>query len=377
MRIGIDVTALPTQLFGAGNYIVNLTQTLIRTDSANDYFVFSKPQQAPLFAGRGYAQIVPADLPTRYHRIAWEQVAFPRLIQRYRLDVVHSPHYTMPVLASCARVVTFHDMTFMLHPEAHLLYKLLFFRTMIPISARSADALIAISQNTQKDILNLFPARSNRLFTIPYGIVPIFQPMPRSAQINALRKYDLPEPFVLYVGNLEPRKNLPSLLRAFATLVKRGLPHSLVLVGSRGWMDDDIFSTLRDLNVGHRVFMPGYVPQEELPALYSAASLFVYASRYEGFGLPILEAMACGVPVITSNVASMPEIAGDAGMLIDPNNETELSEAMARILNDSELRAKMSRDGIERARQFSWERAARETLRVYECVAQARQSEQK
>lgn len=372
MRIGIDVTALPTQLFGAGNYIVNLTRTLIRLDASNHYFVFSKPQQLALFGGRGYAQVVPVTLPTRLHRIAWEQTGFPWLIHKYQLDVVHSPHYTMPIIAPCAKVVTFHDMTFFLHPQVHLLYKEIFFRSMIPISARRADALIAISQNTRTDILRLLPINPAKLFTIPYGIAPIFCPQTQETQGAILRKYDLPRDFILYVGNLEPRKNLPALLRAFATLVRRGLPPSLVLVGSRGWMDEEIFATLRELNLGHRVYLPGYIPQSELPALYSAAKVFVYASRYEGFGLPVLEAMACGAPVITSNVASMPEIAGDAGILINPDREDELTDAIARVLTDADLAARLARAGVERARSFSWERAAKETLAVYDRVAHSR-----
>ena len=146
---------------------------------------------------------------------------------------------------------------------------------------------------------------------------------------------------------------------------------ALVLAGSRGWMDDEVFATLRELNLGHRVFLPGYIPQADLPALYSAASVFVYASRYEGFGLPVLEAMACGAPVITSNVASMPEIAGESGILIDPNDESGLADAMGRVLTDDELRARLARAGLERAQSFSWERAAQATLAVYERVARA------
>ncbi len=369
MRIGIDVTALPSQFFGAGNYIVNLTQTLIHTDSANDYLIFSKAQQAELFAGRGYAQVVCARLPTRWYRIVWEQTLFPLLIRRYRLDVVHSPHYTMPMLKACAQVVTFHDMTFFLHPEAHLAYKRVFFRTMIPVSARRADALIAISHSTRADILRRFPIAPTQVFTIPYGVPSFFHPMPAPARSPILDKYGLPREFVLYVGNLEPRKNLPMLLRAYAECVRRGASQALVLVGSRGWMDDEIFATFRELNLGHRVFLPGYIPQADLPALYSAASVFVYASRYEGFGLPVLEAMACGAPVITSNISSMPEVVGDAGVLVNPDDQAELADALMHVLGDPGLRARLCHDGLERARLFSWERAAQQTLAVYERVA--------
>jgi glycosyltransferase involved in cell wall biosynthesis len=370
MRIGIDATALPPQPFGAANYIVNLIQVLLRTDPTNDYVVFAKPLHVPLFEQRGRARVIRAPLATRILRIAWEQTGLPWLAQQHRLDVLHSPHYTMPLAARCATVVTFHDMIFFLHPEMHLPYKRLFFRTMIPWSARRADAVIAISQSTRADMLRLLNVQPERVFTVPYGIAPFFHRVePLQAQ-ETCRRYNLPQRFVLYVGNLEPRKNLTALVRAFARIVQSDLPHSLVMAGSRGWMDTEIFSTIRELDLTSRVCFPGYVPQQELPALYNAADLFVYPSLYEGFGLPVLEAMACGVPVVTSNISSMPEIAGDAGILVNPRDADALAEAMARVLTDRALRDTLASKGPARAKSFSWKRTAQETLAVYRYAAQ-------
>jgi glycosyltransferase involved in cell wall biosynthesis len=371
LRLGIDVTALPPQPFGAANYIINLVQALLRIDATNEYVIFSKPLHAPLFDSTR-AQIVQTALASPLLRIAWEQTALPLLARQHRLDLLHSPHYTMPLVKTCRTVVTFHDMTFFLYPEAHLRYKRLFFRAMIPWSARRADALIAISQSTRADILRILRTPPDQVIAIPYGIAPQFQPIPDSPARDALcQKYNLPRPFILYVGNLEPRKNLPILVRAFARVARAGLPHALVLAGARGWMAAEIFSTIKELDLVSRVHFPGYVPQQDLASLYSAASLFVYPSLYEGFGLPVLEALACGVPVITSNVSSMPQVAGDAGILVEPSDVDALADAMKRVLTDQGLRATLVAKGLARARSFSWERTAQATLSTYTRVAQS------
>jgi glycosyltransferase involved in cell wall biosynthesis len=303
-------------------------------------------------------------------RIAWEQTGLPLAVRRHRLDVLHSPHYSMPVAAGCASVVTFHDMTFFIYPEVHKTYKKLFFRSMMRLSARRADAIIAISESTRADILRILKRRADDVCTVMYGIDRQFQPVQDRALIDQTRRqHRLPDPFILYVGNLEPRKNIPTLVRAFAKLVEKGLPHSLVLAGSRGWMDDDIFKTIQDLGLQSRVLLPGFCEQSELPALYSAASLFVYPSLYEGFGLPVLEALACGVPVITSNISSMPEVAGQAAILVDPHDSDELAKAMVRILTDPAKSEELARTGRQRASLFTWERTAQQTVDVYRRVA--------
>jgi glycosyltransferase involved in cell wall biosynthesis len=373
MRIGIDATALPPRLTGAGNYIVNLTRALQDVASANEYVVFAQPTHAILFGAGRHLHVVRTLLVSRILRIAWEQMILPLLASRYRLDVLHSPHYTMPLFNTSPSVVTFHDMTFFLFPGQHELYKGIFFRTNIPLSARSASAIIADSESTRQDILRLLKLEPSRVVAIPLGVSSDFRLIDDRTAIQAIRqKYHLPERIVLYVGVLEPRKNLPTLVRAFRSSVDRGVVHSLVLAGRRGWMYAELFQAVEDLGLRERVIFLGYVPDEDLPLLYNAADLFVYPSLYEGFGLPVLEAMACGVPVITSNVSSMPEITGDTGILVNPHDTDALADAMHLVLTDRALRDKLARDEQVRAGIFSWERTARETLAVYEHAAQTR-----
>lgn len=373
MRIGIDATAMPPQRVGAGNYILNLVKFLAEADQ-NDYIIFAKHQDVALFqAMHNHRSIVPSASASRVGRILWEQVILPMEIRRWRIDVFHSPHYTMPIIAKCKSVVTFHDMTFFLYPHMHQAYKRLFFKLAIQLSARRANAIIADSESSRQDVINILNVDPHRVFTVPLGVAPHFRPIDQPAALARIRqKYRLPEQMILYVGVLEPRKNLPTLIRAFKSLVERGSAYKLVIAGRKGWMYDGLFRTINKLDLVNRVIFTGYVPEEELPLIYHAADLVVYPSVYEGFGLPVLEAMACGVPVITSNVSSMPEIVGNAGILVNPYRPEELAEAMYQILENADRRQHYAQQGLARAKDFSWARTARETLAVYQYAMQSK-----
>lgn len=372
MRIGIDATALPPQLAGAGTYIANLIRTLPKVDSENEYIVFVKTEQRSLFAPHPRVERVGVPSPTRPLRVLWEQAVLPWLVRKYRLDLLHSPHYTMPLLKRSKAVVTFHDMTFFILPDMHQPYKRIFFKTMIALSARRADAIIADSENTKRDILQILKLDPRLIYAVPLGNSEssgLYSPR----EIERVRRqYRLPKKVVLFVGDLEPRKNLPTLVSAFKLLVDREIPHSLVIVGKKVWRYKEIFQTVKKLQLENRVVFTGFVPENDLPFLYKAADLFVYPSFYEGFGLPVLEAMAHGIPVITSNVSSMPEIVGEAGILVDPDAAHTLAEKMGDVLIDHALHEKLGSAGRERAKFFSWERTARETLAVYEQVLRER-----
>lgn len=366
MRIGVDATALPPRLFGAGNYIVNLVRQLPRVDAANEYWVFVKPEQAHLFQEQARLHVVTIALPLRMLRVAWEQAGIPALVRRYQLDLFHSPHYTQPFLAPCRRVVTVHDMTFFLFPEVHKTYKRVFFKSMIILGARYADRLIADSESTRRDLLRIVHVAPEKVVSVPLGVSPEFErPVPPDQLVEIRDRYHLPECFVLCVGELQPRKNLITLIRAYAQAVRRGLPHSLVIVGRQGWMYEDFYRTIHELALGQRVIFTGYVPPDDLPSVYQLADALAYPSLYEGFGFPVLEAMASRTLVIASNASSMPEITGDAGVLVDPRNVDEWTEQLWRALTDREWHAELERRGAERARLFSWERTARETAAVY------------
>jgi glycosyltransferase involved in cell wall biosynthesis len=371
MRIGIDATALPPQPVGAGNYIIQLIRALAKADINAQLVIFAQKKSPALI-----------DLPVESSiewrivkdmspgsRMIWEQSRLPALVHNTNLDLLHSLHYTRPLRLSCASVVTFHDMTFFLFPQLHTRARRLFFPTAMRTSARQADAIITVSESTRQDAIRLLSIDPGKVFTTQLGVDPTFRPINDIGEMDDVAaKYDLHENFILYLGTIEPRKNLPVLIRAFRQLVDSGSKHKLVLVGKYGWMYKEVLDLVDDLDLENMVRFTGYIPQEELPLVYNLASLFVYPTKYEGFGLPALEAMACGVPVITTKIASLPEIVGDAGILIPSNNIEELFNAMSRVLEDQALREKLTSDGQLRAKKFSWERTAQLTWQVYQQV---------
>jgi glycosyltransferase involved in cell wall biosynthesis len=243
---------------------------------------------------------------------------------------------------------------------------------MIRLSSRHADVIITISESTKQDLLGIFDGMSGKVHAIPLAADSIFRPIKdHSSTRKICSRYRLQMgEYILFVGLLEPRKNVPTLLHAYRDLVDRGIRKQLAIVGRRGWMYDKIFSTLHSLQLKDLVVFTDYVPEEDLPYLYNGACLFVYPSLYEGFGLPVLEAMSCGTPVVTSNVSSMPEIVGDAGLLIDPHDSKQLARAMERIIADKDLDHSLRKSGLQRAADFSWERMAQETLRLYNQICE-------
>jgi glycosyltransferase involved in cell wall biosynthesis len=371
MRIGIDATALPPQPVGAGNYIIQLIRALASLN-VNDEFVIFAHQ-------KGHALI---NLPEKDSfewiifedrnpgsRLIWEQTLFPQLVKKSGVNLLHSLHYTRPMKLPCASVVTFHDMTFFLYPELHTRAKRLFFPLAIRASARRADALIAVSESTRQDVIRVLGISPEKILTTQSGVDPVFRPINDTvAKGKIAEKYDLPERFILYVGLIEPRKNLPMLISAFKRLIDSGEDYKLVLVGRYGWMYEELLKQINNLDLEGMIHFTGYVSQEDLPLVYNLSSLFVYPTIYEGFGLPVLEAMACGVPVITTDVSSLPEIVGEAGMLVPVNDVKALYGAMIEVLRDEDLRRKMINKGIQRAAKFTWEQTAKLTFQVYQQV---------
>jgi glycosyltransferase involved in cell wall biosynthesis len=370
LRIGIDATALPLQRTGVATYVFGLLGGLAVVDRTNTYVVFAKPGHIAQF---GITQpnftLVPVDLSARGLRLAWEQVGLPREVRRRELDLLHSPHYTMPLRHPARAVVTFCDMTFVLHPELHQAMKRLYFPAMMRWSARNADRLITISESTRDDLVRLWRLDPRRVTAVQLAADAVYEPVGAGRIAAACRRYGVqPSSYILYVGVLEPRKNVDRLVAAFGRAAERLQGLDLVIAGKRGWMYDQIFAQVEALGLRDRVRFPGYVAKEDLPALYGGARLFAYPSRYEGFGLPVLEAMRCETPVVTTNVSSMPEVAGDAALLVDPDDVAGLADALVRLVNDPTLARDLARRGRERAARFSWERCARETLDVYEQV---------
>ncbi len=375
MRIGLDITALPPQPVGAGNYIIQLANALLRRPFCDELVIFVQRSCLPLLAAPGHAgvRIIPVANQPVPLRLAWEQVALPWWARRLKLDLLHSPHYTMPYLQPCRSVVTLHDMTFFLFPELHTLPKRLLFPHYLRLSARRADALISVSESTRQDAMRILSISPEKIRSIHLGVSPHFKPVQQPALLEQVReKYNLPRQFILYVGALEPRKNLGLLLDAFQDVQKRLTGWPLVVVGRLGWMYQEILDKLKQSDLVDKVQFIGYVPVEDLPVIFNLADLCVYPSAYEGFGLPPLEAMACGTPVITTNVSSMPEIVGEAGVLLPPGDRASLAQAIEALLGDPERRHHLSEMGLERAAGFTWERTAGQTIQLYQEVVDAR-----
>jgi len=374
MIIGIDASALPPQPVGAGNYIIHLVRSLAALKSEDEFAVFAQSSGRDLIAlpeGTACRWVIVPDMKPAV-RLVWEQTLFPRLVSQSGIELLHSLHYTRPFGMPCASVVTFHDMTFFLHPRLHTRAKRIFFRLAMQISARRADALIADSESTRQDAIRLLGIHPQKIYTALLGVDEAYRPISDQRALEAVQlKYNLPADFILYVGLVEPRKNLPLLVRAFRNLIDLKIDTHLVLAGRFGWMYTEVLQLIDTLGVKDRVSLIGYVPSEDLPLVYNLASVFVYPTLYEGFGLPALEAMACGLPVITTEISSLPEIVGDAGMLVPVNDETALTQAIQAVLTDQALSQRLATLGTERASQFTWERTAQKTLQVYRHVLQA------
>jgi glycosyltransferase involved in cell wall biosynthesis len=284
-------------------------------------------------------------------------------------NICHFPNYLAPIATSCPYVVTIHDMTLFITPRLHRWKKLLLDRTLIPHVARKAAAIVTVSKSARDDIVRLLRVPGDKVHVIMNAVTPAFRRVDdeqRLAQVRA--RYGLQGPYILYVGNIEPRKNLTRLIDAFALLKKRGLPHRLAMVGQPGWHCEPIYAEVERQGLKNEVIFTGYVPFEDLPSLYSAAATMAFPSIYEGFGLPVLEAMACGTPVVTSQSSGLAEVADGAALLVDPLSVNEIAGALYRICTEPGLAGNLSRLGLARASEFTWENAAHKTLSVYEQV---------
>lgn len=373
VHIGLNaqLLSLSQSYRGAGIswYMINLLKNL--AGASPDFFqydVFLRDQgfvgQAP--ALRFYPSLWPTQRPLV--RIIWEQLVQPLALQQARVHLLHALAFVAPVVAPCPFVVTVYDLSFLRYPEAFRPFNRWYLRHFTTNSVKRAQKVITISESTRQDVINLIGVPASRVRTIYCGVDQSFRPLP-AAEVEAFKAAQgLPGTFILYLGTLEPRKNVDGLIRAYA-LWRAQDPQipPLVLAGGKGWYYNQIFELVESLNLKDAVHFPGYVPQETLPLWYNAATLFVYPSHFEGFGLPVLEAMACGTPVITSTVSSLPEVAGTEGAarLVDPSQTETLAQSMAELIRRPDLRVEMRVRGLAQAARFSWQKTAQETVATY------------
>ncbi len=381
MRIGIDYTAAVRQGAGIGRYTRNLVRALAHLDTCNQYRL--------VVAGAGCdredmgtwpenyrLRVIPAT--DRWLHIMWQRLQIPIPVQAItgRLDLFHSPDFVLPPTGKTPALLTVHDLSYLRVPQYFVAGFSRYLHGAVSRAVRRAERILADSESTRRDLLELLHVEPERVSVLLPGVERRFQPIEDVDALSRVRRrYQLPKRFILGLGTLQPRKNFAGLIEAFARLIGDGREFwpadslHLVIAGGKGWMYEEIIQLVEDLDLGARVRFPGFVDDEDLPALYSLADVFAFPSWYEGFGLPVLEAMACGTPVVAADNSSLPEVVGEAGILVPADDSSSLAEAVARLLTDKPLRAKLVAAGRAQAQRFTWESAARQLLEEYEAAA--------
>ncbi len=373
MHIAIDYTPALRQTAGIGRYTRGLVDALAELDQDNAYTLFCAGQPPDRDTWPANFAIQTTQVPARWLTAGWHKLRLPLPAETLAggCDIFHSPDFTLPPLRKARGVVTVHDLSFLRVPQCADPGLRTFLERAVPRSLARSARVLADSENTKKDLIELLDVAPEKISVVPAGIEPRFQPVHNTAKLAAVRaRYKLPEWFILMVGTIEPRKNLSRLITAYRQLRRQtGLPHALVIAGKEGWLFQGIYEQVAREGMTECVLFPGFVADADLPALYSLADVLAFPSLYEGFGLPPLEAMACGTPVVTSANSSLPEAVGSAALLVNAEDIEGLTEALARVLCDANLHARMSDLGRVQASRFTWPEAARRLLDAYRLTA--------
>ena len=368
MHIGIDCRLPFYQMGGISQYILHLLPALAKLDGENRYSLFhmqrdgrSHTPSAPNFQRKNV--FTPC-----HHRL--ERWTLGLELLPHRLDVLHSPDFIPPQWGGRRKVVTVHDLNFIFYPQFLTRDSMAYYADQIERAVQSADHISADSHATRHDLIEHLCVPPEKITTVHLAANPLYErAYEETAVATTLQKYNLPKGFILFVGTLEPRKNLPFLIRAYDELRRQGeVDIPLILVGGKGWLYEEVFTTIEELNLSGQVRHLSGIFDEALAHLYHAAGVLVTPSHYEGFGLPALEAMHCGCPVIVSDRGSLPEVAGEAGIQLPLDDEAIWTDALRRVLTDSELRQKMIARGYAQAKTFTWQKAAEMTLQIYQSV---------
>ncbi len=371
MRIAIDLSPAIHQKAGLGRYARTLAEHLVAEDRVNEYTAFAFGTFAADALPPTLRTLPRANIPlgARPWRLGvWLahilHVPLDRALPR--VDVFHATEHLLPPLQNAKTVFTLHDLIFQFFPEYHLPLNRWFLRTAMPHFLRLANAVIAVSECTKRDAIRFYHLPPDKITVIHEGVDPTLCPETDPKRIAAVRaRYAADGPFLLLVSTLEPRKNIPALVDALRVLRERGHSHRLLIAGRKGWLYQGIFDHVALTGMEQAVRFLDYVPDGDLRALFAACDAFVFPSLYEGFGLPVLEAMACGAPVVCSNTSSLPEVADDAALLVNPRDIGAFALAIERVITQPALRDELRAKGFRQAAKFSWKQAARETLTVY------------
>lgn len=367
-KIAIDYTPAYEQGGGIGRYVRELVAALANQDSVTHYRLFvAGAKTLPPPPGENFTWS-PTEISPRWWARIWHraQIPFPVEFFTGRVDLFHATDFTLPPTL-CRTILTVHDLSFVRVPETTSPTLKRYLDAVVPRSVKRADHILADSQATKDDLIALYSTPGDKVTVLLSGVEPRFRPIDDLNSLERVRvRYALPQrPYILSVGTVQPRKNYVRLVEALGLLRGQGLDVSLVIVGAAGWLADPIYQAIKRLRLSEFVHFTGFADDADLPALYTGAVCVALPSLYEGFGLPVLEAMACGTPVLTSNISSLPEVAGDAALLIDPHETEAIADGLKRLITDSALRDQLIARGYQQAARFTWDRSARELQAIY------------
>lgn len=374
MRIGIDYTAAINQSAGIGRFVRNLVEAVTEVDHRNEYvLLYAAPNPGCTADPPSAANVSTRALRFRERFMAalWHRLEVPLPVEIVTgpLDIFHSPDFVLPPVRRAVRLITIHDLAFLTYPECAPERLRTYLEHAVPRSAARADYIITDSENTRNDVICLLDRDPDKVFVVPGGVDPMFRPASAEVVAEVREQYNLTQPYVLAVGVIEPRKNYPRLIEAFCRLrTQTGLPCQLVIAGGAGWLSEETLRRAGQSPYPSDVRFVGYVPDWQLAALYTGAEVFAYPSLYEGFGLPVLEAMACGTPVVCANTSSLPEFATDAALLVPPEDPHAIADALETACTNPPERQRLREAGIRRVQDYTWRKSAERLVRIYERV---------
>ncbi|MBI1884084.1 MAG: glycosyltransferase family 4 protein [Chlamydiae bacterium] len=362
MRIGVMLRSLK-QLGGIKVYTLNILDHLLKIDSKNEYvFFYNDESLLGLYAKHPNVQERIVKFPTK---ILWDQVGIPLAIRKEKIDLIFNPKLSIPLFTQAKTLFPLHGLEQFAVSEIFPVLDRWYFKLMMPLFVRRASRVISMTKMGVDEMVKYLGVRREKVAPIYESYHERFKVLPKESVEGLREKYHLPEKYLLFVGGLNPLKNFSNILRAFQ-LLKKDWPHKLVAVGFKRWKYEEDLALVSELGLQNDVLFTGFVPDEDLPGLYNLAEAFVFPSLYEGFGIPVLEAMACGCPVITTTTGCSREIAADAALLVNPREPREIAEAISKVLSDDPLKKTMIEKGLAQAKNFSWEKTARETLKLME-----------
>ena len=367
MKIGIMLRHAEQHHGGVLIYTHNLLREMLVLETPHEFvLLYQNPRLIGTYADGGRVREIAQKAPTA---VAWDQLVIPWLDRKEKFDVIFNPKFTVPFLSQAKKVFVLHGSEWFVIPEAYLWYDRLYTHTLTSLYCRNADAIITVSNVVKEDIVRFTEVKPEKVIPVHNGYDPHrFRVITDTQCLAEVRQtYNLPEHFILWTGQLYPPKNIGRLIQAFAK-VKDDIPHTLVFAGEKRWRYKEDLALIERLGINDRIHFTGWVSHDDLPIFYNLADMFVLPSLYEGFGIPLLEAMACGCPVLTSTTGSPPEVVQEAGYLVDPMNADDIASGIREVLSNTELRRALVAKGLERVKEFSWEKCARETLNVLEKV---------